>query len=80
MDKGHFICHSCGKEEKVNIEKPPCETLKGWIMATNWKDYEAVDQFAFCSFSCLKRWVDSNVTKIPDVFIRSFEEKDNEKK
>ena len=77
MEKKHFICHSCGKKAESSLEKPPCEALAGWVMATHWKEFESVDQHIFCSFSCLKRWVDTNVPKIPDVFIKSFGEEDS---
>lgn len=72
----HFICRSCGKKVETSEKKPPCEVLKGWVMATQWKDYESVNQHVFCSFSCLKRWVDSKVPSVPDAFIRSFNEDD----
>ena len=68
----YFVCRSCGKKVEISEAKPPCEVLKGWIMATQWQDLQSVNQYVFCSFSCLKRWVDSKVLSVPDVFIRSF--------
>jgi len=74
MEKKHFICHSCGKKAEGSSEKPPCEVLAGWLMATHWKGLESVDQYMFCSFSCLQRWVDANVPRIPEIFLKSFGE------
>lgn len=72
MEKRHFICHSCGKKIEGGLDQPPCELLQGWVVATHWKQPESVNQHFFCSFSCLKRWADANVPKIPDVFMNSF--------
>jgi len=76
----HFICRTCGKKVETGEAKPPCEVLKGWVMATQWKDFESVNQYVFCSFSCLKRWVDPKVPNVPDVFIKSFVEDEDQNK
>jgi len=74
MPKGHFICHSCSEIVEFSPEERPCEVLSGWLTVAHWKGFGAVEHYNFCSFTCLKRWVDAQVPKIPEVFLKSFEE------
>ena len=67
-------CHSCGEEVESSSGEPPCEALKGWVTASHWKGPGAVPQYYFCSFSSLKSWVDTQVPRVPKVFLKSFEE------
>ncbi|MCX6012070.1 MAG: hypothetical protein NTV30_01375 [Chloroflexi bacterium] len=80
MEPRAFICQTCGKEVDNIQDKAPCEVLQGWLMVTNWKGHENVDQIVFCSYSCLKRWVDSKTPNIPDIFMKSFEDDDYKNK
>jgi hypothetical protein len=75
-----FICLTCGKKVETSEIEPPCEVLMGWVMATEWKECESVIQHMFCSFSCLKRWVDTSVPAVPDVFMKSFSENEDKNK
>ena len=74
MPKGYFICRSCGKRVEYSSEERPCEVLSGWLTVSQWKGLGAVEHYYFCSFSCLKRWADAQVPKIPEVFLKAFEE------
>jgi hypothetical protein len=70
----YFICHSCGKKVECVSGEPPCEVLAGWFVVSHWKGRESVDHYSFCSLSCLQRWVDTQVPRIPKVFLESFGE------
>ncbi len=74
MVKRYSICYSCGKKVEYPQEEPPCKALRGWLRVSHWKALESVDHYDFCSFSCLQRWVDTQVPKIPDVFLKPFKE------
>jgi hypothetical protein len=67
-----FTCHSCSKRVERKHEEPPCEVLQGWLSVSCWKGKGEVKHYSFCSFRCLKSWVDSELPGIPDVFIKSF--------
>jgi len=69
-----FFCYTCGKEVESSPNEPPCEALKGWLTVSHWKGMKEVSHHNFCSFSCLQKWVDSQVPKIPEVFLESFKE------
>jgi len=69
-----FSCHSCGKRVESSPKEPPCEALKGWLTVSCWEGPGAVSHYNFCSFSCLKSWVDAQVPTIPEVFLESFGE------
>ena len=83
MGKGnHAICQSCGK--KANYTEcsqgcaPPqaarCTVLRGWLSVSHWKGTGAIDYYHFCSFGCLQRWVDAQVPRVPETFLKAFEE------
>lgn len=74
MKIGRVTCHSCGRKVEFPLEEPPCKVLGGWLTAFQWKGPQSVDQYAFCSFTCLKRWVDTQVPQVPEVFPKAFEE------
>lgn len=74
MPKKAFICFSCGKRTEFTSEEPPCEVLSGWLTVAQWKGLGVVEHHNFCSFTCLKRWADAQVPKIPEVFLKAFEE------
>jgi len=72
-----FSCHSCGKGMEYAPGEPPCEVLKGWLTASYWKGSGSVEHYNFCSFSCLKSWVDTQVTRVPEVFLEPFKDDEN---
>lgn len=69
-----FSCHSCGIRAECFSGEPPCEVLKGWLTVSCWKGLGFVEHHNFCSFSCLKSWVEAQVPKIPNVFLESFKD------
>ncbi len=69
-----FSCHSCRKRLEYSPGEPPCEVLKGWLTVSCWKGLGFVERYNFCSFSCLKSWVEVQVPKIPKVFLESFKD------
>ncbi|MFP3976118.1 MAG: hypothetical protein ACLFVK_07850 [Dehalococcoidia bacterium] len=71
-----FICQSCGKEVEDSSGEPPCEVLKGWVTVSHWYGRGDVDHYTFCSFACLRSWVDAQVPQIPNIFLKSFDEGD----
>ena len=77
-DQGKCLsCHSCGKQAECICEGPPCEALKGWLTVSCWEGPGAATHYNFCSFSCLKSWVDAQVPTIPKIFLESFGEGKN---
>ena len=73
-ERMRFSCHSCGKEVERTSGKPPCEVLSGWLTVSYWEGLGTVSHYNFCSFSCLKSWVDAQVPRVPEAFLKSFEE------
>jgi len=76
MPQGRFSCNSCGKRVEYGIRERPCEVLRGWVMVSEWKDVEAVEHYYFCSLGCLKTWVEDRAPRVPEVFLKAFEEDD----
>jgi hypothetical protein len=72
--KTRFACHSCGKEVECSSGELPCEALEGWLTVCYWEGPGMMSNYNFCSFTCAKSWVDSQVPKIPAVFLESFGE------
>jgi hypothetical protein len=72
--KTRFACHSCGKEVEYSSGELPCEALEGWLTVCYWEGPGMMSNYNFCSFTCAKSWVDSQVPKIPAVFLESFGE------
>jgi len=69
-----FSCHSCGKGMECSLGEPPCEVLREWLTVSDWKGLGFVEHYTFCSFSCLKSWVDALVPRVPNAFLESFKE------
>lgn len=75
------ICYSCGKrvaytpccEREALPEDARCNVLGGWLTVTRWKGKGSVDQYDFCSFSCLQKWVEAQIPKIPETFLDAFQ-------
>ena len=78
MQGRNIICHSCGKELEHRMGRLPCEDLTGWFTISYWKGRESVDHYSFCSVNCLQMWMEDQVPRIPDVFLRSFGESSEE--
>ncbi len=68
------VCHSCGRKVELGQEELPCDVLAGWLMVSHMKGFESVDSYSFCSFSCLERWVTSQIPEIPEIFLESLGE------
>jgi hypothetical protein len=56
----------------------PCDVLHGWLMLSCLKGAETVDRYSFCSFVCLKLWVDEQLPRVPEVFLESLDEESGE--
>ena len=69
-----FSCRSCGRGVEFPIGDPPCEALQGWITVSRWKGSNSVEHHSFCSFSCLQEWVETQVPRVPEVFLKYFNE------
>jgi len=76
--KMRLSCHSCGKEVESSPGEPPCEVLKGWVTVSHWKGPGAVSRYNFCSYGCLKSWVDAQVPRVPEAFLKSFGEDESQ--
>ncbi len=72
------LCHSCGRKVEFSQEELPCDVLSGWLVVSHMKGLETVDRYSFCSFSCLQRWVASQVPEIPGIFLKSMGEETSE--
>lgn len=71
-------CHSCGREVELGEGEVPCDVLRGWLMLSCLKGAETVDRYSFCSFVCLKIWVDKQLPRVPEVFLESLGEESGE--
>ena len=69
-----YTCHSCDKVVECFPGELPCEVLEGWLTISHWKGSGSVEHYNFCSFTCLKSWVDAQFPKIPEVFLEPFKE------
>jgi hypothetical protein len=87
LSKSYAICHFCGKrveytecsDEETAPEDARCEILKGWLLVRQWKGIGLIDDYDFCSLDCLQKWVLSQLPKIPEEYLRAFDEnKDND--
>jgi hypothetical protein len=75
------ICYSCGRrvaytpcyEREALPEDARCNVLAGWLTVTRWKGKGSVDQYDFCSFGCLQKWVEAQIPKIPETFLDAFQ-------
>ncbi|MBM3132438.1 MAG: hypothetical protein FJZ95_05330 [Chloroflexi bacterium] len=73
-----ITCYTCGKELEHHTGLPPCEELAGWITVSFWKGKESVDHYSFCSAPCLQEWAEEQSTRIPEVFLKSFDDQASE--
>jgi len=74
VQRRYSTCFSCGIKVESSSEDPPCEILSGWLTVSHWRGLEAVEHYNFCSFTCLKKWVEVQTPEIPNVFLQSFDE------
>jgi hypothetical protein len=82
LKKNFAICQSCSKKTEYSecFENcaPPgdarCNALKGWLTVSRWRGVGSVDKYDFCSFSCLQKWVEAQVPKIPKPFLKAFQD------
>lgn len=74
MRKMCVSCHFCGNRVECSSGEPPCEALKGWLTVSHWEGLGAVSRYNFCSFDCLRSWVDAQIPRVPEVFLESFRE------
>ena len=78
--KNYAICYTCVKKVEYtdcsDREPPPkdarCNALMGWLAVSHWQGMHTVEHYDFCSFGCLQKWVDSQVPKLPDVFLEAL--------
>lgn len=59
-------------------DEPPCNVLGGWLLVSQWKAVESIDHYGFCSISCLHKWTDTQVPRIPDVFLKSLDDENEQ--
>ena len=78
VEKKRISCYYCGEGVELAPGEAPCEMLKGWLTLSSWKGAGAVDHYNFCSFACLKSWIDAQASEIPDIFLESFKEDKSE--
>ncbi len=55
----------------------PCDVLHGWLMVSCLKGPESIERYSFCSLGCLQKWVDIQMPVVPDIFIESLGEENN---
>lgn len=79
MKEGNIACHSCGKAMVANVGQLPCEELAGWFTVSQWKGKESVEHYVLCSANCLLRWAEALFPQIPEIFLNSFGEGENNK-
>ena len=81
-ESSYAVCQGCGKkvqyaecsEKCAAPEDARCKVLTGWLSVSCWKGMGAVDHCDFCSIVCLQRWVDSQVPRIPESFLKAFKD------
>ncbi|MEW6002240.1 MAG: hypothetical protein AB1638_06285 [Nitrospirota bacterium] len=81
MSESYSVCVSCGKqveyaecsEGESQPDNPRCQALTGWYSVSKWKGIESFDQYDFCSLDCLREWIDKQMPKIPEEYLRNFE-------
>jgi len=76
------VCYCCGKrteyaecsEKCAPPENARCRVLNGWLSVSCWKGMGVVEYYDFCSLDCLQRWVDTHIPRIPQTFLKAFED------
>ena len=70
------VCSLCGVRVELAKHELPCEVLRGWLIVSRLKGPEAIERHSFCSTDCLKKWLEAESPKVPEIFIRSIDEED----
>jgi hypothetical protein len=78
MVERDVTCSGCGDKVEFSSKEPPCKMLEGWLMLSHWKGLGSVEQYHFCSLTCLKKWAGAQTPKIPKVFLESFTDEEGE--
>ena len=81
-ERAYAVCECCGRkveytqcsERGAPPEDARCRVLSGWLSVSCWKGTEAVDYYDFCSLVCLQRWVNTQILRIPQIFLKAFED------
>ena len=71
-------CSGCGEKVALSSEDPPCRVLDGWLMLSQWKGIGSVEQYHFCSLTCLEQWVKAQAPEVPRIFLESFPDEEGE--
>ena len=74
------VCLSCGKkveytpcgQRRVLPEDARCKVLDGWLTVSHWKDMHSIEEYDFCSLTCLQKWVEAQAPKVPNTFLDAF--------
>ncbi len=80
--KNYATCQFCGKkaeytycsERRAPPEDARCQVLRGWLSVSHWKGMGTVDYYDFCSLTCLQKWVEGQVPRVPKTFLEAFED------
>lgn len=73
-----YTCYSCSREVEFNEGELTCDVLLGWLMVSCLKGVGSIDRYSFCSYGCLKVWVDTQLPAVPDIFLKSLGEESND--
>lgn len=76
MMKRCYVCSTCSRRVDLGPSEIPCDTLKGWYVITGFKGLETVERHNFCCLSCMYKWVENAVPKVPDIFIDSLKDEE----
>ena len=74
MARESFVCHACGKRVEYGGKERLFKTLNGWVIVSLFKSSGTVEHYNFCSLTCLKTWLDTQVPQVPNVFLKAFEQ------
>jgi hypothetical protein len=80
--KSCAVCQCCRKREEYTEcsercalpQDTRCDVLRGWLSVSYWKGMGLVDNYDFCSLTCLQKWVEVQVPKIPKTFFDAFQD------
>ena len=80
--KTNATCLTCGKTAEFEActqkcaqpEDARCIVLEGWLSVAYWRGRMEAERYDFCSFTCLQKWVDGKVPRVPESFFKAFNE------
>jgi hypothetical protein len=67
-----LYCDSCGKKLEICPGGQCSEEEREWLTLSFWKGMGATAHYSFCSMDCVRRWQDKHNPKVPEVFLKSF--------